>query len=157
MYKYIHTNTTNGFLLISGSPYGLSCLSCIQIHIKHRRLYGHPTHCDSFARYLSFPHTISVSLCLSQRLVNLIWHDCQSKCFSNFPTVWLSLSLSLSVSLPTQLFLSLPVYRLYSFYVCVNTLRCCSLSLLLCLLSTTISTTLKHCVMECAAFSTTKY
>lgn len=101
MYKYIHTNTTNGFLLISGSPYGLSCLSCIQIHIKHRRLYGHPTHCDSFARYLSFslsfPHTISLSLCLSQRLVNLIWHDCQSKCFSNFPTVWLSLSLSKSI------------------------------------------------------------
>lgn len=101
MYKYIHTNTTNGFLLISGSPYGLSCLSCIQIHIKHRRLYGHPTHCDSFARYLSFslsfPHTIS--LCLSQRLVNLIWHDCQSKCFSNFPTVWLSLSLSVYLCL----------------------------------------------------------
>lgn len=160
MYKYIHTNTTNGFLLISGSPSGLSCLSCIQIHIKHRCLYRHPTHCDSFARSLSFSlsHTHSLSLCLSQRLVNLIWHERQSKCFSNFPTVWLSLSLSFSLSVSTYTTLpTLPLYPLYSFYVCVNTFRCCSLSLLLCLLSTTISTTLKHCVMECAAFSTTKY
>lgn len=123
MYKYIHTNTTNGFLLISGSPSGLSCLSCIQIHIKHRRLYGHPTHSDSFARSLSFsmsfPHTIS--LCLSQRLVNLIWHDCQSKCFSNFPTVWLSLSLSQSISLPTPLFLLFPsIYSTLSMCVSIR-------------------------------------
>lgn len=101
MYKYIHTNTTNGFLLISGSPYGLSCLSCIQIHIKHRRLYGHPTlrFFRSLSLFLSLFPTHNLSLCFSQRLVNLIWHDCQSKCFSNFPTVWLSLSLSVYLCL----------------------------------------------------------
>lgn len=124
MYKYIHTNTTNGFLLISGSPYGLSCLSCIQIHIKHRRLYGHPTlrFFRSLSLFLSLFPTHDLSLCFSQRLVNLIWHDCQSKCFSNFPTVWLSLSLSvyLCLSLHNSSYLFPSIYSTLSMCVSIR-------------------------------------